>query len=191
MLLDGRLATAADQHRALEQIRDVLGRIAQLSREASEAAAWLERLERAAFERVDVRAILDHAISVTRRTHHLLYDCELGPATLVTTDRDALGTAIASLLEATAREHPGQPMHVRVRAHRATAQLELLAGPADRLSILGAGPDGPDATPLVVERGGLGLALVTAALVVGAHGAVTWTINEERGACGIRVPLET
>jgi hypothetical protein len=41
-----------------------------------------------------------------------------------------------------------------------------------------------------MERGGLGLALVNAALILDTHGGVAWTIEDQRGACGIRLPVE-
>jgi K+-sensing histidine kinase KdpD len=193
MLLEGRLPEPAEQRRALEQIRNVLARIGQLSRQASEAASWLERAEGAAPQRIDARGLVDAAIRAVERTHALdsVFDLPEGAASVTTTDREALAMALASLLEATAREWPGKPTRVRVHTTEAARDLELLAGGGESLAALSAGPDGPHATPLVVERGGMGLTLVTAALVLDTHGAATWTIDGDRGGCGIRIPLET
>jgi hypothetical protein len=192
MLLDGSLAEPADQRRVLEQIRNVLAQIGQLSRQASEAAGWLERAEGAAVQHVDARSLVDAAISAVQRTHTLDAALNLreGTASVMTMDRDALTVALASLLEATSRERRGQPTCVRVHATEAPRHLELLAGSGESLAALSTGPDGPNATPLVVERGGMGLTLVTAAFVLDRHGAATWTINSERGRCGIRIPLD-
>lgn len=196
MLLEGRLAGPAEERRAIEQIRDVLDRVGQLSRQASDTVGWLERSETGRPQRVDARRLVDHALAVAERSHDLQSACELEPgvAALSTADPGALSAAVASLLEATARERRGHPTLVRIRARASEpgsrAALEILSGSAERLRALADGPTAPQATALVVERGGLGLTLVTAALVLNTHEASTWTIDDDRGACGIRIPLE-
>lgn len=197
MLLDGRLTAPADRQRAMEQIRDVLGRVGQLSRQASDTAGWFERAGRAAGDRLDARRMTDDAIAAARQSYEL--DCTVdvapGAGTLATVDGPALSTAVAAMIEAIARERPGRATEVRVAVRDADGSagraLEVLTGGSDRLSGLAAGPASADATPVPLERGGLGLALVIAALVLSAHGAHLWTIDGERGACAIRLPLET
>lgn len=194
MLLEGRLSGPADERHAIEQIRDVLDRVGQLSRQASEAVGWLERPESVTHERVDARGLVDHALAAARCAHDLDGACDVEPdeAAVSTSDRSALSAAIASWLAATARERPGQRTTVQVRTRTGDgdrAVLEILAGSPDRLAALTAGPEAPHATAVLVERGGLGLALVTAALVLNVHGARTWTMDGDRGACGIRIPL--
>ncbi|MFN2445757.1 MAG: hypothetical protein ABR606_09285 [Vicinamibacterales bacterium] len=193
MLLEGRLPDGDGQRRALEQIRDVLGRIGQLSGQASETAAWLERLDGTGVQHVAARALVDDALAEAQQSHTLETTCEAAveTASLGTTDRRALAAAIGAFVGATARERPGQPTRVRVGTTSSPALLEILAGSGEGVLALAAGPLDPGATPLVVERGGLGLALVTAALVLDSHGATTWSIDGQRGACGIRLPLST
>ena len=43
---------------------------------------------------------------------------------------------------------------------------------------------------IALERGGLGLTLVHAALVLDAHGAERWTISDSRQTAGFRLPLD-
>lgn len=193
MVLDGQLPGPADDRRALEQAREVLGRIGQLSQQASEAATWLERMDAATPCRVDARALTDDALDIVARSHAIdrASDLPAGTASLGTLDRDALAAAIATVVSATARERPGRPTAIRVRATGTPPRLELLAGSAEDVSALAAGPDAPDSTPIAIERGGLGLSLVAAAFVLDAHRAALWTKNGERGACAIRIPLET
>ncbi|MGH9175631.1 MAG: hypothetical protein ACRD1H_14795, partial [Vicinamibacterales bacterium] len=105
-----------------------------------------------------------------------------------TTDARVLGNALVDIVRATVREIRGQACAVSIRIY--DARLELLAGPAERLAALSAGPTAPDAGPLALERGGLGLALVHAAVVLDAHGAERWAINGSRQTAGIRLPLE-
>jgi hypothetical protein len=68
--------------------------------------------------------------------------------------------------------------------------FEMLTGPEELLGPLGAGPSSPDAGPVALERGGLGLALVHAAIVLDAHGAERWTMNGSRQTVGLRLPIE-
>lgn len=189
MLLEDRIAAPADRRRALEQIRDVLGRLGHLGRELSEAANWLERVDRPALRRVDGLELVERAVSTARSMHELAYasDGASGPVEIAAVDETALESALSAVLAATAREIPGGVLHVRTRLR--DGRFEIVGARADRLSGFDAGPDAPGATPLVVERGGLGLSLVTATLVLDAHRAAAWTIEGDRAAFGIRIPL--
>ncbi len=192
MLLDGRLTDPAEQRHALEQVRDVIGRIGTLSRQASEAASWLERADTAA-QRVapsalleDVRSTLPSGVQLTGA--ETLSDQGQVIATL---DRTALATAVSTVLSAVLRERPLAPIHIRVGVVEAVSVFELLAGADEVLAPLRTAVDAGDAGPLTVERGGLGFSLVNAAFVLETHGATLWTVDNRRDACGIRIPLET
>ena len=67
--------------------------------------------------------------------------------------------------------------------------LEMLIGKQTELETLAAGAGAPDAGPIEVDRGGLGLALVHARVVLDANGATTWSCNRSRQAIGVRLPL--
>jgi hypothetical protein len=77
---------------------------------------------------------------------------------------------------------------VSVRAERRS--LDVLAGSPDQLIALAVGPESVDAGPLILERGGLGLSLVHAAVVLDAHGAKRWALKASRQTAGIRFPVE-
>jgi hypothetical protein len=191
MLLEGRLTEPADQRRALEQIREVLGRIGQLSRQASEVATWLER-DDSAVTKVDARVLLEGSLASIRKRIDVdaQLDLDRDVATVTSLDQGALSSAIAAIVEAVARERPGQTTRLGARICRTSQQLEILAGIDEVLAPLAAGPCGLQASPLVVERGGVGLTLVSASMVLASHGATTWSVDNQRGACGIRIPVE-
>jgi hypothetical protein len=100
-----------------------------------------------------------------------------------------LSGAVISLLRATARELLKQQCALRATLD-AQSGLDILIGRADQLSALAAGPHAPDAGPLALERGGLGLSLVIAAAVLDVHRALVWTVNGSRSSVGIRLPVK-
>jgi hypothetical protein len=102
-------------------------------------------------------------------------------------DAGAVGSALIDVVRATARELRGTTCDVIVRTD--TRHLEVLAGPAEMIEMLQAGPASAAAGPVALERGGLGLALVHAVIVLDAHGAARWTINGSRQIVGLRLPL--
>jgi hypothetical protein len=191
MLLDGRVS-GPDQRRVLEEMRDVLGRVNQLILEASQLAHWTERTSEDLVGRADGHSVVEAAFADVRRTQTVETHNEVarGAATILTIDAEALAAAVAALLGATARERPGQSTKIMATLAAPPPRIELLAGGPDTLSRLGGGPHVPAATAISMERGGLGLALVNAALILDTHGGVAWTIEDQRGACGIRLPVE-
>ena len=105
-----------------------------------------------------------------------------------TFDASALADAIATLVQVTARELRSQPC--ALAAHVDRRRVDVLIGAEDGVRALAAGPDAPNAGAASLERGGVGLALVLAAVVLDAHGAVRWTVDGSRATVGIRLPLE-
>jgi hypothetical protein len=75
-------------------------------------------------------------------------------------------------------------------ARLVNGSFEMLTGPEELLPPLGAGPSAPEAGPVALERGGLGLALVHAAIVLDAHGAERWTMKGSRQTLGLRLPVQ-
>ena len=87
----------------------------------------------------------------------------------------------------TARELRGRACEVLGRT--VDGQFEILVGAEGTLDRLNGGPQSPEARPIALERGGMGLALIHAALVLDAHGAARWTVNDSRQLFGVRLPL--
>ena len=99
-----------------------------------------------------------------------------------------LAAAITGLVHATARELRGQPC--AVVATTDAKWFDVLVGPRDRIAALRAARGTADAGAIALGRGGLGLTLLHAALVLDAHGAERWTLNDSRQTAGFRLPLD-
>jgi hypothetical protein len=91
-------------------------------------------------------------------------------------------------VRATARELRGTTCDVVARV--VDGSFEMLTGPEEMIDALKGGPDAAGAGPVTLERGGLGLTLVHAAVVLDAHGAQRWTMNGSRKTVGLRLPVE-
>jgi signal transduction histidine kinase len=188
LLLEGRLPEEADRRRAMEQIQKALARLSDLSHESTALAALKEREDGAAvflsphalFERIaageDKSAV---RLDVTSVVEDLV---------IRTSDRTTLPEAVVSLVRATAREVRDGACTVSARVD--DGRLQVLVGPPDQLVDLARAPERGDATPWALERGGLGLTLVHAAVVLEEHGADCWTRNGSRATAGFRLPLQ-
>jgi signal transduction histidine kinase len=188
LLLEERLPQESDRRRALEQMQKALGRLTELSHESSRLATWYER--DGANDLVVAAVDLLERVEQAGFEHPVDVDASAVPtgAAIRTGDADLLVKAIASVVHATARELRGQPC-LAVASTDADC-LEVLVGPPDRIRTLAAARGTPDAGTIALERGGLGLALVHAALVLDAHGAERWTVADSRQTAGFRLPLE-
>lgn len=186
LLLEDRLPGEADRRRALEQMQKALARLSDLSHETTALAAWYELPSDANLS--EARAIIEGVRSASYEFPVDFNTSAVTNETIHTRDAARLTSALADIVRATARELRGQPCAVSMRVQ--DRRLELLAGrPAD-VAGLAAGPRAADSGPLILERGGLGLALVHAAVVLDAHGAERWALKGSRQTAGIRLPLE-
>jgi hypothetical protein len=188
LLLEDRLPQEADRRRALEQMQKALGRLSDLSHESTALASWFEQ-EHAHTGRVDARMLIERIAEATYEFPVTVETTDVPEGTSVaTTDEASLSHALVGVVRATARELRGTTCDVVGRT--LDGQFEILIGPAEMLDALRAGPTAPAAGPIALERGGLGLALVHAAVVLDAHRALRWTMNGSRQTVGLRLPLE-
>jgi signal transduction histidine kinase len=188
LLLEDRLPGEADRRRALEQMQKALARLSDLSHETTALAAWYEVPATPDADRSQARAIID-GVRLASYEFPVNFDTPaVTNATIHTRDPARLTSALADIVRATARELRGQLCTVSMRVQ--DRRLELLAGRPEDVAGLAAGPRGADSGPLILERGGLGLALVHAAVVLDAHGAERWALKGSRQTAGIRLPLE-
>ena len=188
LLLEERLTEERDRRRALEQMQKALGRLSDLSHESTALASWYE-LDHSAPQRVEARALIEHVAEATYDSPVTVETSAVPEGTWVnTTDEQSLRRALTGIVRATARELRGTTCDVVGRVVGGT--FEMLTGPEDMLASLGDGPSAPGAGPVALERGGLGLALVHAAIVLDAHGAERWTMNGSRQTVGLRLPVE-
>lgn len=208
MALDGRLPDAATQRDALEHARDAVGRVAALSREASDVASWLERSFAGSFPwfALDGRTLLTEMLNGVGgdrvdASHAVLHTS----VPIRTRDASALTTALVSFARAVVREAPGTQLTLQVARSDAAgadgtrasassassaAHLDIALAPASLVPSLLRGPSAADAAAFPLERGGFGLSLVMAALVLDAHGATIWTQYDQRAALAVRLPVD-
>jgi hypothetical protein len=187
LLLEDRLPDASERRRALEQLQKALGRLSDLSHESSALANWLDRHDAAPI-RVGAGTLIERA---TAKVAELPLALEIAPfpegAVVMSADPEQLERALAVLIRATARELRGRPCALRVRAH--DGMLQLLLGEPAEFDLLEAGPETADASPLEIDRGGLGLALVHASFVLAASSGICWSSRGSRQAAAIRLPF--
>jgi signal transduction histidine kinase len=188
LLLEERLPGEAERRRALEQMQKALARLSDLSHETSALAAWYELPAALGADHRQARAIIEDVRSASYEFPVNFDTPAVANETIHTNDAALLTGALADVVRATARELRGHPCAVSLRVHE--RRLELLAGRAEDIAGLAAGPRAADSGPLILERGGLGLSLVHAAVVLDAHGADRWALKGSRQTAGIRLPLE-
>jgi hypothetical protein len=139
--------------------------------------------------RVEARVLIDHVAAAAYDFPVTVSTADVPDRAIVTTsDQASLCRALTGLVRATARELRGTTCDVVGRV--VNGSFEMLTGPEELLGALGHGPDVAAAGPMALERGGLGLALVHAAIVLDAHGARRWTMNGSRQTVGVRLPVE-
>ncbi len=192
MLLEDRLTDSADRRRALEQTQRALARVSELTAESTQLANWFDtQRENKAVGHVDARALIERVAANTgiEPAPTTRIDVMPASASVPTGNEDALAAALVACVKATARELKGKPVTIAARVNGNHA-LDILIGSDEQLVALSQGPDAANAGPIALERGGLGLSLVLAAVVLEAHGAAHWTTNGSRNTVGIRFPLE-
>lgn len=190
MLLDDRLADPEDRRRALEQTQKALARVSELSQESSRLANWFDEEHGPATEHIALGNLVERVTADAGVNPPLRVRLEgAADAAVPTFDGGALAQAIATLVRVTARELRNQPCTLAARVNGAS-MVDMLIGGEDRVAALAGGPDAPNAGAASLERGGVGLTLVLAAVVLDAHRAVRWTVDGSRSTVGIRLPLE-
>lgn len=188
LLLEERLTQESDRRRALEQMQKALGRLSDLSHESTALAVWYEQ-DHSTSQQVEARTLIQHVADADYDFPVTVEMADVPAGVLIkTTDPGSLTHALTGIVRATARELRGATCDVVGRV--AEGAFQMLTGAEELIEVLGRGPTAPEAGPVALERGGLGLALVHAAIVLDAHGAKRWTINGSRQTVGLRLPIE-
>jgi nitrogen-specific signal transduction histidine kinase len=187
LLLEDRLPDGSERRRALEQTQKALSRLTELSHEATALASHYEQ-DRNGEQTIAVRDLGQQVAEADFEFDVSIEMANVGEGWLRTMNSDALLQALIAVVRATARELRGDACSVAMRSDLQT--FELLAGPPQHLAALAGGPTSTDSGPLILERGGLGLSLVHAAVVLDAHGAERWALKASRQTAGIRFPLQ-
>lgn len=189
--MDDRLTDPDDRRKAIEQAQKAIARVSELANEGSLLASWVERPQDAANSRIAARSLIDRVIAGASNGATVLAQVDVTPSAgdVATVDADALTNALVAVTKATARELRKKPCTIAARVADGAA-LDMWIGLEDQFAALHAGPAAPDAQPLALERGGVGLSLVYAAAVLERHGATAWTVNGSFTTVGIRLPIE-
>ena len=191
MLLDEKLTEAADRRRALEQTQKALARVSELTAESSRLARWLEEQHGGPRASLDAQVLMGRVVSEAGVEPPVKARADVPRAgvAIETVDDDSLTAAIVSMVRVTARELNKQPcaMEVRLNGDRT---IDVLIGNEQQLDALASGPDAPNAAPVALERGGVGLSMLMAAAILETHGGRHWTIGGLRTTVGIRLPFQ-
>lgn len=206
LLLEDRLPEPADQRRAIEQMQKALTRIGELSHESSALATLLDQAsgDRPQATGSDqVPGIRPQATGIAAHTlvERVAADATLEPPLVVrstvapsagsvrTSNADALVQALVTIAKVTARELREQPCTLSAGVSE-PGTLEIIVGRDDQIPTLAQGPHAPGAGPITLERGGVGLSLIHADVVLEAHGAKRWTMADTRTTVGIQFHIE-
>ena len=187
LLLEDRLLDGSERRRALEQTQKALSRLTELSHEATALASHYEQ-DGNGEQTIAARDLGRRVAEADFEFDVSVEMSGMADGVLRTTNSEALLQALVAVVRATARELRGEACSLSMRSNQRT--FELLAGPQQHLVALASGPESTDSGPLILERGGLGLSLVHAAVVLDAHGAQRWALKASRQTAGIRFPLE-
>jgi signal transduction histidine kinase len=192
MLQEGRFTSEADRVRTYDKMRAALTRVSGLGDAVSELTSWIEKPDRPAVA-VDARELLDRSVAAARAAHDRPLEIDLdvasGAARIPVKDGPALAAAVAAVIHATARESGDAVVAVRATLEREPEPaVEVVVGPKARQET---GPSlaGDGAEAFAIDRGGMGLSLVVAAVVLDAHAARVWSAAGNRAIAGVRLPV--
>lgn len=185
LLIDGRLKTADETRRAMEQTHQALGTLAALCADMGKVSALADRGAAAAAPRSPAPAL----VSMVRDHAELAGVTWLGSVddrTVSTFDARELAEAVAIALIAT---FEGDRTVAHTLDVSTPGDLVLLAGTTMAITALRGGPGAEGAQPVNFGRGGHGLKLIWAAFILDAHGVRSWTHRDHRASVGFRIPL--
>jgi len=204
LYLDGRLTNVDDTRKAFEQTRQALGALAALCVDMGKVSALAESRSPGVPERltaVDFVKSLRAANEVADASWHGEAGARSAAGDIVTGNARDLIQAVAIVSKAAFDEARDQPHAVQTEIQDRRAlmkddlkddgveELVVLAGEADSLPALQAGPDAANAQAVDFVKGGKGLKLIWAAFVLDKHRVHTWTHSAHRASVGFRIPL--
>jgi hypothetical protein len=185
LYLDGRLTNVEDTRRAFEQTRQALGALATLCVDMGKVSALSDSAATGIPERVSAADFVK-SVRAQSEVDGAAWSGETGTRAIQSANHRELAHAIAIVSKAAFDEAREAPHAVQTTAGD---DLVILAGAANTLGALQAGPGAPTARPVDFVKGGKGLKLIWAAFVLDRHHVQTWTVADHRASVGFRLPL--
>jgi signal transduction histidine kinase len=187
MLSEGRVGDD-DQQQVFKQIREATSRVAALGDQVDELIRWLPAEPSLPESEMTLSALLADSVALAKFGSRTLIE-DVHHASIRTSDARAIVRTCATLIDAVARESLDiVRIGTRPAGDGLAHDLLLSADPAVTGLADVAGPEDGASSPLSLDRGGLGMALVCGAAVVDAHGGVLWQLTGHRAFVGLRLP---
>lgn len=188
LMVEGRLPTAAEQAAALERTRDALGKIATLCTDMGRLAALTEAAPPSLLGRVSASSVFD-AVSEALGHHAPVRTGAVAPEHLIATDgTHDLAIAVAAFATMACAD-AGPDDKVLTVTEATDTSMTLRVGGALAVAALPAHGDHPEAAAPMLVRGGFGLSLFWATLVLERHGVRAWQAQEPGAAVGVSFPV--
>lgn len=187
LYLEGRLQSPDDQRKALQQTADAVARLSELCGEVGTLAALSESKGPPVQEQLPV-ALLLKDLREREELSQVTWMGEANPTQVIATPgRRDLVRAFVLVARTAVDDSRGRAVSINIVT--APDGLRLAVGVEPGLAALASGPDDKDATAFDLLRGGRGLSLIWAALVLNRSNIYIWQHAAERAAVGFRLPL--
>jgi signal transduction histidine kinase len=188
LMTDGRLATASEQATAIERTRDALGKIATLCSDMGRLGALTEAAPPTLHGRVTTASLID-AVSEALASHAPARSGVVAPGHLIATDGTPdLASAVAAFATMACAD-AGPDDKVMAVTEVTGRSMTLRLGGALAVAALPGHADDPAAAAPMLVRGGFGLSLFWAAVVLERHGVHAWQSREPGAAVGVTFPV--
>lgn len=188
LMAEGRLTTASEQATALERTRDALGKIATLCSDMGRLGALTEAAPPGLHARVTAVSVLD-AVSDALARYAPARTGTMTPASAIATDGTHDLAAAVAAFGTMACADAGPDDKVMAVTDTTRTSLTLRLGGALAVAALPAHAGDADAATPMLVRGGFGLSLLWAAVVLERHGVRAWQGREASAAIGLTFPM--
>ncbi len=188
LMAEGRLATATEQATALERTRDALGKIVTLCSDMGRLGALTEAAPPSLHARVTAVSVLD-AVGDALMRYAPARTGTMAPASVIATDGTHDLAAAVAAFGAMACADAGPDDKVMAVTDTTRTSLTLRLGGALAVAALPAHAGDADAAAPMLVRGGFGLSLLWAAVVLERHGVHAWQRREASAAIGLTFPM--